>query len=221
MIFHVCGCVTLQTDAGRVSPVSYWRSAAVCALISFAGERERARQQVRPQHPRLCLRPPAARYRLPGFKRARRNDEGFLTLTDFKTWRVSSFTGKTTPIRFQGARSARGRAGGSTFSGLCSCRTDWSLLNFPNTHSIISHFSTRQWRCCTCLSEQRWTLTWITEAPGAAGTGSCASGSSSRWTAGNIPDWCGRTTRRASSGYRGNTPGNRTTTGMRMPRFSR
>lgn len=65
MIFHVCGCVTLLTDAGRVSPVSYWRSAAVCALISFAGEGGQRQQQVRPpQHPRLCLRPLAARYRL-------------------------------------------------------------------------------------------------------------------------------------------------------------
>lgn len=70
MIFHMCGCATLVTDAGRVSP---------CVLLEIDHRvrtdklRRRARraggqpqqQQVRPpEHPRLCLRPLAARYGL-------------------------------------------------------------------------------------------------------------------------------------------------------------
>lgn len=67
MIFHVRGCVTLQIDAGRVSPgVLLETDRYVSADKLHRSKRGgRTKQQVRPpEHPRFCLRPPAGRYRL-------------------------------------------------------------------------------------------------------------------------------------------------------------
>lgn len=83
------------TPAGFPPLSCYWRSAAVFALISFAGVKQ---QQVRPP---LSIPGSAVSALLlhdtqaAQFKRVHRQDEGFLRLIDFKTWRVSSFTGKT------------------------------------------------------------------------------------------------------------------------------
>lgn len=117
---------------------------------------------------------------------------------------------------------------------------DWWGLSDSDGFQNSTSFGRRTWSVCVGLEVsqftarhvsgflllarllvQTWTPSWTTEAPAAAATGSCASGWSSRWTAGSTRVWCGRTTRRASSGSRGNTRGNRTTTGTRTPRCSR
>ena len=54
--FHVRGCVPLRADAGRVSPVSYWRSAPLRKDALRAPGRS-GRRCFLSEHRRLCPRP--------------------------------------------------------------------------------------------------------------------------------------------------------------------